>query len=224
MIGVGFHSRRRVCHHGRVPTPSRPSRREVAAAATREEILRTARRLFAENGFAATSVQAIAAEAGVAVQTIYSSVGSKGALVVALNDTIDAESGIMPVVGAAMASDDPHVVVRAMVRVPRLIGEVCGDLVAAIDEATPAHPDARAAGVEGRRRQRMGEEGLLRKLDALGALRAGLDVTETADVVSALTDTPTFVRLVDGFGWTWDRAEDALVAVLEQLLLVEVGR
>src|SRR5208282_534520 len=64
----------------------RPNRREVAAAETRREILRAARRLFAAHGYAGTSLQQIAEESGVAVQTIYSSVGSKAALVLALND------------------------------------------------------------------------------------------------------------------------------------------
>ncbi|HEX7739487.1 MAG TPA: helix-turn-helix domain-containing protein, partial [Marmoricola sp.] len=57
--------------------PHRPNRREVAAAATREEVLRAARRLFVEHGYAATTINQVAAEAGVAVQTVYSSVGGK---------------------------------------------------------------------------------------------------------------------------------------------------
>ena len=61
-----------------MPTPVKQSRRDRQAAETRQEILDTAARLFAERGFAATSIKDIAAEAGVAVQTIYSSVGSKG--------------------------------------------------------------------------------------------------------------------------------------------------
>ena len=70
----------------------RPNRREVAAAETRREILRAARRLFAEHGYACTSLQQIAEESGVAVQTIYSSVGSKAALILALNDLLDDRS------------------------------------------------------------------------------------------------------------------------------------
>ena len=66
----------------------------MAAAETRREILDAARRLFAEHGYASTSVQQIAAESGVAVQTIYSSVGSKAALVLALNDLIDDEADV----------------------------------------------------------------------------------------------------------------------------------
>lgn len=56
------------------------NRREVGAQATRSEILGAAKRLFASHGCANTSVERIAAESGVAVQRIYSSVGSKAAL------------------------------------------------------------------------------------------------------------------------------------------------
>src|SRR5260221_12748967 len=72
----------------------RPNRREVAAGEPRREILRAARRLFAEHGYASTSVQQVAEESGVAVQTIYSSVGLKAAPVPALHDLIHEEADI----------------------------------------------------------------------------------------------------------------------------------
>src|SRR3954453_13761006 len=47
-----------------------PRRREQAAA-TRREILEAAQRLFEQQGYAATTMAAIAAEAGVALKTVY---------------------------------------------------------------------------------------------------------------------------------------------------------
>lgn len=52
-------------------------RRERAAAATQAEIVEAARRLFVERGYVGTTIEAIAEAAGVAVQTIYNSVGAK---------------------------------------------------------------------------------------------------------------------------------------------------
>ena len=69
-------------------------RRAVQAEQTRLEILGAARRQFALHGYAATSVKDIATEAGVSVQTVYDSVGSKAELVRRLNDLIDAEAGV----------------------------------------------------------------------------------------------------------------------------------
>ena len=54
-------------------------RRERMAQQTRGEILTAARRLFAERGYTATSINDIAQEADVAVQTIYARLGSKRA-------------------------------------------------------------------------------------------------------------------------------------------------
>src|SRR5215831_9332144 len=47
-----------------------PRRREQAAG-TRREILGAAQRLFEKQGYAATTMAAIAAEAGVALKTVY---------------------------------------------------------------------------------------------------------------------------------------------------------
>src|SRR5436309_15334764 len=55
----------------------RRERGRLSVEASRREILEAAHRLFVERGYVATSVPAIAAEAGVAVQTIYNTVGSK---------------------------------------------------------------------------------------------------------------------------------------------------
>jgi len=223
MIGSRLHSRRRICDHGRVAaSPSRPSRRQIAAAATHDEILRAARRLFAEDGYAATSVQAIATEAGVAVQTIYSSIGSKAAIVVALNDTIDAEAGVMPLARQAMEATDPRRIVELMVAIPRQVSERCGDLIAALDEARVADADAAAALIEGRRRHREGEGRIVARLVQIGALRPGLDPERAGDMAAALTYTSTFADLV-GCGWTWDEAAEALVEVLAGVLLADDG-
>ena len=77
-----------------------PTLRERQAQLTRDEILKAARRLFAERGYSRTSVRDIAEAAGVSAQTVYDSIGSKQALVARLNDLIDAEAGIAAIAGA----------------------------------------------------------------------------------------------------------------------------
>src|SRR5438093_9035691 len=56
-----------------------PRRREQAAA-TRRDILEAAQRLFERQGYAATTIAAIAAEAGVALKTVYVAFESKSGL------------------------------------------------------------------------------------------------------------------------------------------------
>ncbi|HEY5853824.1 MAG TPA: TetR/AcrR family transcriptional regulator [Aldersonia sp.] len=51
--------------------------RQQQAMQTRERIADAARLLFARNGYSATSIDAIASEAGVAVRTVYTTFGAK---------------------------------------------------------------------------------------------------------------------------------------------------
>src|SRR3954452_23092534 len=60
-----------------------PHRREQAAA-TRREILDSALRLFEAQGYAATTMAAIAAEAGVALKTVYVAFETKSGVLRAL--------------------------------------------------------------------------------------------------------------------------------------------
>jgi AcrR family transcriptional regulator len=167
----------------------RPSRREVAAAATRREILDAARRLFAEHGYASTSVQQIAAESGVAVQTIYSSVGSKAALVLALNDLIDEEAGVAELTARVLLS------------------------------AEPSEPEAAAVVADGMRRHEQGASRMVQRLAALGALRAGTTPERAGAAFSMMTSPASWRQLTDRAGWSFDEAEAWLVVSLTQLLL-----
>jgi AcrR family transcriptional regulator len=72
------------------------SRRRAAAAETRRAVLRSARDLFLARGYDATSVARIARGAGVSVDTVYTSVGRKPELLLAVLDMVLA-SGDEPV-------------------------------------------------------------------------------------------------------------------------------
>src|SRR2546430_15844731 len=59
-------------------------RRRERAAATRRQILEAAQRLFEQQGYATTTMAAIAAEAGVALKTVYVAFATKSGLLRAL--------------------------------------------------------------------------------------------------------------------------------------------
>src|SRR6478735_5686159 len=105
-----------------------PTLRARQAQLTRDEILGAARRLFAEQGYSRTSVRDIAEAAGVSAQTVYDSIGSKQAIVARLNDLIDAEAGILAIVGGSVGSDDPEQIMAVQAKVVRSILEHCGDI------------------------------------------------------------------------------------------------
>jgi AcrR family transcriptional regulator len=197
----------------------RPSRREVAAAETRREILRTARRLFAQHGYASTSVHQIAEESGVAVQTIYSSVGSKATLVLALNDLIDEEAGVAGLAAGLLEETDPPQLIAKGVHITRQLNERCGDLIQVLLSAEPAEPEAAAAVADGMRRHEYGAIQMAQRLATLGVLRAGTTPEQAAAMFSMMTSPASWRQLTHRAGWTFDQAEAWLTPSLAQLLL-----
>lgn len=73
-----------------VKRQSRRTRREIASAATREVIVEAAKRLFLERGYVGAAVEEIAQAAGVAVQTVYNSIGAKREVLAAVLDHVAA--------------------------------------------------------------------------------------------------------------------------------------
>src|SRR5215218_6265163 len=94
-----------------------PRRREQAAA-TRRLILEAAERLFERQGYAATTMAAIAREAGVALKTVYVAFETKSGLLRALwhlrlrGDEADVPIGERPWYRAVLAEPDPERALR----------------------------------------------------------------------------------------------------------------
>ncbi|MGH3601772.1 MAG: TetR/AcrR family transcriptional regulator [Pseudonocardiaceae bacterium] len=200
-------------------TEKRPTRREIAAEATRQEILKAARRLFAEHGYANTSIQQIAAESGVAVQTIYSSVGAKAALVLALNDLIDAEAGVAELAADIAQESNASRLLAKAVHLTRQLNERCGDIVRVVLSAEPAEPEAAAAYADGMRRHQQGATDLGQRLASLGALARGTSAEQASTAFSMMTSPASWQQLTQDAGWSFDEAEDWVTRSLAKLLI-----
>ena len=103
-------------------------RRALQAEQTRRDILTAARHRFARQGYAATNLKDIAADAGVSVQTVYDSVGTKPDLVRRLNDLIDEEAQVGEI-AATLASLDPLAIARVPARITCRLIDRCGDIL-----------------------------------------------------------------------------------------------
>jgi len=189
--------------------------RERRAQLTHDEILRAARRLFAERGYARTSVRDIAKAAGVSAQTVYDSVGSKQELVARLNDLIDAEAGIGAIVRAEIQSEDPAQVVAISARVARSILEHCGDIIHALVTGAAAEPELAAVLAEGQRRHLAGSTTVVTRLRELGTPLPD-DAIET---LAALTDVRLALVLQESYGWSLDQLERWMTDTSTTLLL-----
>ncbi|HEX5437980.1 MAG TPA: helix-turn-helix domain-containing protein [Gemmatimonadaceae bacterium] len=197
------------------------TRRQRQAAATRQDIVRAARRLFAERGYAGTSMADVAAAAGVAVQTIYASCGSKRGLVLALLDAIDEEAGVPEMDRLFHRTASPRAQLALAARLTRQLQERCGDIISALSSAAAVEPDAAEAVAEGARRHRAGAARLARRLQHVGALRRGLSANRAAAMVAVLTSPQSYAQLVDEHGWSFDECERWVADALARLVLRE---
>jgi AcrR family transcriptional regulator len=189
--------------------------RERRAQLTHDEILRAARRLFAEHGYARTSVRDIAKAAGVSAQTVYDSVGSKQQLVAQLNDLIDAEAGIGAIVRTDIQSEDPTQVIAVSARVARSILQHCGDIIHALVTGAAAEPELAAVLAEGQRRHLGGSTTVVGRLKELGTPLPD-DAIET---LAALTDVRFALVLQESYGWSLDQLERWMTDTSTTLLL-----
>jgi AcrR family transcriptional regulator len=167
-----------------------------------------ARRLFVERGYAHTTVNDIAEEAGVALQTVYSSVGPKPAIALAIADLMEEEVGLRELGPQAMAETDPRRIVAWSVRIPHEFVVRCGEYLTALMSAAAVEPDAARALELGRQRHSEGALGLARRLHASGALRPGLSVEDAHAAMALTTWAGTELLARDMFGWdgpTWER-------------------
>jgi AcrR family transcriptional regulator len=189
------------------------------AAVTRRAILQAARELFAEQGFGNATVKGLAERAGVAVQTIYATFGSKAGVVIGLVDLLDEEAGVAAIYADIRRTEDPHEMLRHLARIRRQIRERAGDIVVMARQG--AGTDERLAGAlaEGIRRRNAGLETITRRLRSQKALRHGLDAETATDIAAALVSDEVCDVLVDQRHWSYDRYERWLADALAQQLL-----
>lgn len=199
--------------------PYRSDRRAKQAAETRQEILLTARRLFADKGYAATQLSDIASEAGVSVQTLYASIGSKAKIALALVDFINEQSDIPENDAIQQAMTTPVEMIRANVHLVRVLYERAGEFILSMAAAAELEPELRAPIEAGRRYHREGMHRQAERLMEMGALREGLTVDDAAAILTALALPEVIVHLHRGETWSYDQIEGWLADSYIRLLL-----
>lgn len=196
-----------------------PPTRKARAAATKQRIVHCAYELFVRDGYAATTMPAVAAAAGVAVQTVYLVFRTKGDLLQAVFElAVLGPDGIPP---HAMpwwpAVDDGYDIEQSMrrfaegtmdvlARAAPLVWSVLGD-------------DTARAGYEyNEGLRRVGYVELVAVLAAKHPLRAGRTPTRARDVLLVLTGPQLFVQYTRDLGWSHrEVAEWTSSACLEQV-------
>lgn len=199
--------------------------REERARANREAVLREAHRLFLAQGYARTSLAAIAGAAGVSEDLVYKLFGSKRGLVVeVLNFAVTGRYGSPKV----LDQDRPRQV-REEKDQRRQLAIFAEDIAERTSRGRPVDDVIRSAGevdpVLAAKRAEMHRERLanLRTfvgwLRGNGPLRAGLDEDDAAATVWTVTGPDVHRLLVDDLGWDHERYHAWVHRTLEAALL-----
>ena len=197
--------------------------READAAATRARIVDAAARLYIRDGFAATPMRAIAAEAGVSVQSVHLAGPKSALLLAAFERTFAGDEGRHPLserpeMAAILAETDTAVTLALYVEFIAAANERSAPIWNALVAAADADEQARAAAndLEARRRAEMvgGAHLLLSR-----GLIAPDAIAETADVLGFLTAPQTFVYFVRDSGWSVEKYRTWLRHSIERLII-----
>jgi AcrR family transcriptional regulator len=191
--------------------------RQLQAEETRRRIAASARRLFAERGYASTSIEAIADDVGVAVRTVYAAFGNKIAILGAICEAWLREADVVGVIQEAARASEPRDVLALLARASRSQWEIGGDIVDMLQAAAAIDRDIAELlrGWAGDREAGMGAA--IKGIS--GRLRQGLDVKRANAVVRALTAPAVFQSLVGDSGWTPKQYEEWLADSLAVQLL-----
>ncbi len=199
------------------------TRQQIAAEETQRAIVEAAALLFAQKGYHGTSIAGIASEAGVAVQTIYNSVGSKHEILSRVLDFAAAGDRAPVPVPVFMREQterepDPRAIIAQLVEFWRGAIPRTAPVFRIIREAAAVDPDA-AELERTRAAQRLHNyREAARLLAERGALRTGLTTDHAAAVIFAIGHPETYRSLVLEGDWddelwaAWARA--ALEAAL----------
>ncbi|TMD86927.1 MAG: TetR/AcrR family transcriptional regulator [Chloroflexi bacterium] len=213
-----------------VKRPYQSTLRGAQAQSTREAVIDASARLFVEKGYAATSIEEIAAAAGVSRATVFTSVGGKAKLLkTALDVAIVGDDAPIalpdrPRSKSIRAEPDPR---KYLALYAELVTEIDARLAGiheAVRGAAGVDPDARTLWESHLAQHRQGAANVISDLTRKGGIRKDLDPESAADIVWLL-GPGVYHMLVNRRGWSPERFQAWLTETfISQLLPAEPVR
>lgn len=197
--------------------------RQRQALATQQLILETARALFLAQGYGITTIEAIAAEAGVAVSTVYAIYKNKRSILKAIREAWHQESGQREIYQQALRETDPRRRMELSAYATRRQWESSAAMMAVYASAAAVDAEAAAELNEAQDGRRRGMRAIVQQSEAL--LRPDLSLTQASAIYLALTRPEVYQELVAVAGWSPEAYERWLAqALISQLLPEAVER
>jgi len=203
--------------------PYDASLRRDLAVRSRDRIIDVAEKRFLKVGYGPTTIAAIAAGAGVSVDTVYKAFGGKAGLIRAIRGR--ALLGEGPV-AAELRSDelqanepDPRKIIRGWGRLTTEVAPRAAPILLLLRDAAAAHPELRALlhEMDDDRLRRMRENAA--RLSALGHLRKGITVEQAAEVMWTYSSAELYELLVLRRGTSLDAYGQFIAAAMIAALL-----
>jgi TetR/AcrR family transcriptional regulator of autoinduction and epiphytic fitness len=210
------------------PVKSRPydsSNRARQARQTRRRIVEAAALLFVREGYSATSISAIAEEAGVAVPTVYASLRSKANILRAVVElTVRGDDEAAPLASRAAWQEmereqNPREQLAVFAHLHRQICDREATVFAQLEAAAGADPEATQLLAEHDQMRYETQRRLARSLHRRKQLKPGLAAREAADVIWTLASERTYLALVRDRRWKTDNYERWVAEQLAAALL-----
>jgi AcrR family transcriptional regulator len=208
---------------GSMAAVKRPYRTTIRRGDAPELICAAGYRLFSDKGYLATSIEDIAAEAGVARPTIFTAVGPKATILrLVVDQALAGDDAAVPIAQRpwwreAIDEPDPVRSIQLHARNMCLINQRAAPVLRALEIAASVDPEAAEVWERFQQQRRQG-------LNEFAAALTGKTTRVRYDE-GTITDTlcmlaaDAYLRLVRDAGWSTDRYQDWLTDVLLRLLL-----
>ena len=201
------------------------NRRTEQARATRRRIIECARVLFLEQGYAAATLDQIAARAGVAVQTVYFHFGNKRTVLKEVMDVLavgdDAPIPLLDRPWVQQVRDEPDArrALGIWLRNSRDIFGRVAPMLSIVRDAAGADPDMAEQWRTNSRERYIAYHTLTEILAAKKALRPGLTVQKAADITFTLLSPEVYLLLTAERGWSPAQWQRWLTGTIAQAVL-----
>jgi len=210
------------------PSPKRAydsSRRKEQARQTRLRIAEAARTLFIAHGYAGATIGAIAAESGVAKETVYAVFRNKRRILDFLLD-VSVGGDDLPVrlidrpgPQAMLADRDPRLQVRALAMGIAEVMSRAAPIFEVTRIAAKTEPEI-ARRIRQLYRERLGNMvTFVRQIAANGPLHEEMDEDAAAELVWGISSPELFQLFTEYRGWSREQFGEWLAGMLERLLL-----
>jgi AcrR family transcriptional regulator len=191
--------------------------RQRQALETRRLIAEAAGKLFLERGYAATTMDAIAGDAGVAVSTVYAAFKNKRAILKEIRLAWHDRTHAREINAEAAGQPDLERRLEMVANSNRRQWEIGAGLIAIYQGAASADREAAAELEEALRGRRAALDRVVEGMEV--ALRPDLDVPRAAAILRALCRPEVYQDLVEESGWSPDEYESWLAETLKRELL-----